>query len=533
MRFSTHKLVDGCRLPPRPKLKSLIESLYNCAEMETSDFYEGLVEFLGELSPDLDSETLPFRIMEYVRKTMNAENVLLVGVDGKLIGDWWVHNPGWRVKSFSMDVVTKAIRSERGYWRGSLEENPSDSQMFAQIHSCVAARVQIGKEIVGTIYCDVREGDRRFTDEDGARLKTLADCLTVYLRHYSAMLRLAETPVPERSPSDRAKVNPDNFLIGETKQILSLRSEIASAAKLSSPVLLLGETGVGKEVAARLIHDLSGRKGNFVALNCCAISKELFESELFGHEKGAFSGAIKTRSGLIMTANRGTLFIDEIGDMPPEIQIKLLRVLADKKVRPVGSDVELGPLNFRLVCATNTDLKDLVTQKLFREDLFYRISSVPLTIPPLRERLSDIPLLVDFFASPKKLSAEAVDLLQSVFDWPGNVRQLRYVVENACGMVPGYDVTGDAVQKQLDYQKLLHQEQRFKSYHQMKLEWENGTLSDKDLEAILNSYYLRCGLNWTEVARRLGLVRPSEIKAFTNWLWYVQKKKIIGAPAKL
>jgi two-component system response regulator GlrR len=215
-------------------------------------------------------------------------------------------------------------------------------------------------------------------------------------------------------------------------------------AAVDTTVLITGETGTGKEVLAEAIHAASPRSGApFIAINCSALPEELLESELFGHEKGAFTGAITRHEGLFQAANGGTLFLDEIGDMPLALQAKLLRVLQDFKVRPVGSTRAI-PVDVRIISATHHDLEELVAQGEFREDLFYRLSVVPLRMPGLRERREDIPLLVDHFLrlvaertgrSPKRFAPDALRHLIAA-DLPGNVRQIQNLVEHCSVLSP-------------------------------------------------------------------------------------------------
>jgi transcriptional regulator with GAF, ATPase, and Fis domain len=189
----------------------------------------------------------------------------------------------------------------------------------------------------------------------------------------------------------------DQSLIGEHPTIVKLRMLIERLAATDATVLITGESGSGKEVVARAIHEHSGRyAGTFVPVNCAAIPHELLESEMFGHERGAFTGAAGPRHGLFSSADRGTIFLDEIGEMPLQLQAKLLRVLEDGVVRPVGSDRSTR-VDARVIAASNIDLAAAVKRRMFREDLFYRLQVVPLVIPSLRERRSDIPLLVEYF----------------------------------------------------------------------------------------------------------------------------------------
>ncbi len=213
------------------------------------------------------------------------------------------------------------------------------------------------------------------------------------------------------------------------RQVLETAKKVADA---EAPVLIKGETGVGKEVLARYIHRISSRRDKpFVVVDCSAIPEELFESELFGYEKGAFTGATKKKPGLVEIANKGTLFLDEIGDMPLALQAKLLRFVETKRFRRVGGLRDYR-VDVRIICATNKDLRKLISEGRFREDLYYRINTVELEVPPLRERKEDIPLLVNFFLKKwgKKIGERALQELVN-YRWEGNIRELKNLLERA------------------------------------------------------------------------------------------------------
>ncbi len=234
-----------------------------------------------------------------------------------------------------------------------------------------------------------------------------------------------------------AKVNPGEVgLVGTSTLFNQVLTLIARVAPAMTPVLLLGESGTGKELAAQAIHRASARAdGPFVPVECSGLSEVLFESELFGHEKGAFAGAFGRRTGLVEAANGGTLFLNELGDIPTTLQVKLLRLLETGTYRRMGS-IEPQRADFRLICATHRDLKTQITTGTFRQDLFYRLSTFPIRLPALRERMGDLPLLVrallDKIESKRKLelAPTSLDLLRS-YGFPGNVRELRSILERA------------------------------------------------------------------------------------------------------
>ncbi len=228
-------------------------------------------------------------------------------------------------------------------------------------------------------------------------------------------------------------------LVGSHPRMQRLYEQILTAAETDLTVLILGETGTGKELIARSIHSRSDRRSRpFVVINCAAIPENLLESEFFGHEKGAFSGAISQRIGKFEKAHTGTLFLDEIGDIPLDLQAKILRVIEDHKITRIGSNREMD-LDFRVICATNRPIQDMIRKELFREDLYYRISVFPIIVPPLRERKEDISLLSGHFItknakrlnSPVKgISPVAMDQLNA-YAWQGNVRELENIIQHA------------------------------------------------------------------------------------------------------
>ena len=236
-----------------------------------------------------------------------------------------------------------------------------------------------------------------------------------------------------------------SLLVGESLAMVHLRREIERIGPKSLSVLIRGETGTGKELIAEAIHRVSGRKGAFVAVNCATLPRELIESELFGHEKGAFTGAAARRVGLFEEADGGTLFLDEIGELPIELQSRLLRALETRRIRPVGGNREI-PIDVRVVSATHTPLPPTE----FRQDLFYRINGCELRSPPLRERLEDLPLLAEhllrrcFPTTHYRVKPDAVVRLRQ-HAWPGNVRELRNVLEQAAAFSSSTEITAEAL----------------------------------------------------------------------------------------
>jgi two-component system nitrogen regulation response regulator NtrX len=261
-----------------------------------------------------------------------------------------------------------------------------------------------------------------------------------------AAARAIEHSRLERENRDlRAEIERGREIIGRSALIEALRRQITVAAPTNGRVLIQGENGSGKELVARAIHALSSRHDEpFVEVNCAAIPEELIESELFGHERGAFTGAVARRRGKFELADHGTLFLDEIGDMSVKTQAKVLRALEEQAFERVGGKETLH-VDVRLIAASNQDLRQLITQGRFRDDLFYRLSVIPIEVPPLRRRREDVPDLVEHFVRvfsaengkrPKTLTADALAYFLA-YDWPGNVRELRNMVERLVIMTPG------------------------------------------------------------------------------------------------
>jgi formate hydrogenlyase transcriptional activator len=289
-----------------------------------------------------------------------------------------------------------------------------------------------------------------FTEEDVELLTHVADQIAIAVENalaYREISRLKDKLAQEKLYLEEEIRNEMNFdqIVGNSPALRQVLQMVETVAPSDSTVLLLGETGTGKELVARAIHDHSRRKNcTFVKLNCAAIPTGLFESELFGHEKGAFTGAISQKIGRLELAHQGTLFLDEIGDVPLEIQPKLLRALQEREFERLGS-TRTKTVDVRLVAATNRDLEAMIAAREFRSDLYYRLNVFPIRIPPLRERREDIPLLARYFAQKfaqqmeKRIDTILADHMKALvdWDWPGNVRELANVIERAVILTRG------------------------------------------------------------------------------------------------
>jgi len=321
----------------------------------------------------------------------------------------------------------------------------------------------------------------------------------------AALQRAAAGPRPALAPTRLPDVGGTALrrreLIGESHEMRRVRALIRRIAPLPGTVLIEGETGTGKELVARWLHALSARRGAFVAVNCGAIAPELLESELFGHTKGAFTSAHQVREGLFVAARGGTLYLDEISEMPVTLEVKLLRVLEEGAIRPVGADHEV-PVDVRIVASTQQDLRALVRERRFREDLYFRLNVAQVGLPPLRERRDDVPVLARHFmellsadlgVAPLSMDAAAVSRMQE-HDWPGNVRELKNFVERslmlgelALGqLVPESDAAGDDVAA-------------------YPLDWTLEEVKEHHMARVLRAL----GGNKSAAARRLGISRKT------------------------
>jgi len=301
-------------------------------------------------------------------------------------------------------------------------------------------------------------------------------------------------------------------ILGRSGALLQVLDTAARAARTDSTVLIRGETGTGKELLARAIHFNSSRKHKpLITINCAAIPKELLESELFGHKKGAFTGAVGEKRGKIEIADGGTVFLDEIGEMPLELQVKLLRLIEEGEIEKIGSEVR-NQVDVRIIAATHRDLQAMIEDGTFREDLYYRLVVIPLLLPPLRERMEDIPDLVQYFFRKSQEKNERPELVMSPallpyfarYRWPGNVRELENVVERMVVLARGDEIT---VQ---DLPEFLRRERAGVEALEIDLPPQGVSLEAIEKELIVKALE-RCAWNQTQAARYLDISRKTLI----------------------
>ncbi|MGH9967459.1 MAG: sigma 54-interacting transcriptional regulator [Pyrinomonadaceae bacterium] len=317
----------------------------------------------------------------------------------------------------------------------TVEEAPvSDSLMSARLSSLLCVPLMMMDRPLGVLYLDTNERDVHF-DKDHLQLVTAIAAITSVAIENARHFEWLESE-NQRLLED---VNIEHNMVGESPPMKLVYQFISKVAPTDATVLISGESGTGKELAARAIHQNSKRATRpFIAVNCAALAETLLESELFGHEKGAFTGALSMKKGRLEIADEGTLFLDEIGELSPALQVKLLRVLQEREFERVGGTRSLK-VDIRLIAATNRDLEQAIAEGMFRQDLYYRLNVVELTMPSLRDRAEDIPLLANYFAAKHGekcnrkvlgISTEAQARLVS-YDWPGNVRELENAIERA------------------------------------------------------------------------------------------------------
>ena len=300
-----------------------------------------------------------------------------------------------------------------------------------------------------------------------------------------------------------------------------LRRLMAVVAPTGSSALILGPTGSGKELVAKGIHAASGRKGPLISVNCAAIPTELLESELFGHEKGAFTGADKVRAGRFEQSSGGTLFLDEIGDMPLSLQSKLLRALENKTIQRVGGDKEIK-IDLRLICATHQNIEKYIDEGKFRADLYFRINVFPIIVPSLVERIVDLPVIVEFMLNELKINGENIPKFdQSAFqelgryNWPGNIRELRNVVERAAVLFADQEINGKNVQENLLRLKVpdpqIEKDEIWEATSQLSFDDNNEEESASNPPLPHPSHYMDWFLYYDNIDIRRHLIEVEEV----------------------
>jgi len=398
-----------------------------------------------------------------------------------------------RVLQERVAVLAGDVASEEG-----LKNVRSIMQMGSQSILCVPLLSR--ERCIGVLYLNVRNPGVRFTDRDLETMTGVAAAVGLSLEKALDLERMRR-----QAELLEAALQHDRTMIGESVAMKKAEELIARVAGSESTVLVLGESGTGKEVAARAIHRNSRRAGKpFVAVNCATLGDTLLESELFGHERGAFTGAVASKKGLLEAADGGTVFLDEVAELSLTVQAKLLRVLQEREFNRLGSTRPVH-VNIRLIAATNKDLRAAVAAGFFREDLWHRLNVVALKLPPLRERKEDLDLLAKFFLAQssrrcgRRVLAISPDALSAMhhYDWPGNVRELENAIERAV-------VLGSELEIQLgDLPETIWETAGSEPVHTGNLNYHAALREAK--RKIVTDALKAAGGNYTEAARRLGV----------------------------
>ena len=435
---------------------------FQAALAEERDRLRLLLDLNNTLAPNLDLRALLRAVSSNVRRAMHCDytSVILPEPDGLRL----------RIYARDFSEVPEPMAEElvvprKGTPAGIVLETGKplvlDAEELSHFDPRINPTLALGLKsacflplaargrLLGTLNVG-RFPDRAFTQDDVDFLRQVASQVALAADNALDYYQVAESR--KRLAEERVYLNEEirserNFedIVGSSAALKNVLKQVSIVAPTDSTVLILGETGTGKELIARAIHNTSARRDHtFVKVNCAAIPLGLLESELFGHEKGAFTGAIARKTGRFELAHQGTLFLDEVGDIPPELQPKLLRVLQEQEFERLGSTHTIK-VNVRLVAATSRNLPAMVEQREFRGDLYYRLNIFPLVVPPLRERSDDIPLLVEYFAARfgerlgrkvSRIDRQTMELLQA-YHWPGNIRELQNVIERSVILAEG------------------------------------------------------------------------------------------------
>ena len=394
--------------------------------------------------------------------------------------------------SFSSGILKQVVSKKQACLYHDVQGDPNLSQFASvQLHnikSVIGVPVFYKGEIWGVILVDSQTNRREFTEENLFFLEFFANLVSLVLDRIISMEQLQNENLLLRKQLQTAPAIPE--MIGQSPAMQELYLLVQRVAHSEATVLILGESGTGKELVAKAIHNLSDRKEKpYLAQFCGSIPDTLLESELFGYKKGAFSGAYQDKKGLFEVANQGTFLLDEIADISLALQAKLLRVLENQEIIPLG-DTQVKKVNVRIITATNKDLYALVKESKFREDLFYRLNVFPITLPPLRNRSGDIALLARHFILKNagkdfRLERDALSKLES-YSWPGNVRQLENVLQRALILSDGKCITGENIMLEerdhlSDFRGLLEDYEMLLLKKRLKEYNGNRTLAAKSL----------------------------------------------------
>ncbi|MFO1519656.1 MAG: sigma 54-interacting transcriptional regulator [bacterium] len=517
---------------------------------------DSILEWVRELTGELEIASLSEKILRKMMDFTTMERGFVILKEGErlaVIESHHINPEEFREngeESLSWSLTRQAI--ERGAPLVSADAQTDARLSLArsvhalQLRAILVLPFRFRGEVLGAVYLDSRLKAEHLANSNISYLSGLADILGLAIRNASLFEKteqdLQQTQKALRKSQEELSVKYQyENIVGQAKITREFLTRVDKVTDVRAPVLILGESGVGKELVARAIH-YNGplKKGPFVTANCSAIPEALAESEFFGHERGAFTGAFQSRAGLFEQAHQGTLFLDEIGDLPSALQAKLLRVLQEGEVRRVGGS-ENRKVSVRILAATHRNLKEEIRKKQFREDLYYRLSVAEIRIPPLRERREDIPALIDHFLekfsdqnkTPKRKLDPATAAVLMKYDWPGNIRELENLVYNLCIFSSGRKIGLEDLRQKPEILKEVPQAPLKSSPQSYSLEL-SAAIDRKDLnlseakrqfekeeiERVLQLCQGRVG----DAARHLGIPRPQ----LSRLLSYHQIRKSNG-----
>jgi len=478
---------------------------------------DSIIELASVLARQTDFQEILRLVTQKASAIINARNVLLMMVNPvtretiktlyRQGSDPVDHHyqllhtylTGWVIENNS-GFITRDIATDRRFRPELFGELPVKSAMCAPFRG--------EGMITGTLLLLNHEEDLVFSEEDFEILEKFAAVASPFLRNIQKIQKYFASSLPQDALIQKYKAH---GLLGDSEQYVKLLQSIEAAANSDVRVLLEGQSGTGKELVARAIHNISARASNkFVTIDCGAIPRELIESEMFGHLKGAFTGAGESRKGLMQEANGGTLFMDEITNLPVDVQAKFLRVLQENEIRPLGSN-QVHKINVRFIAAASRSLRELVERGEFREDLFYRLYVYPIEIPSLSQRREDIPLLAHHFLrnfareQQKKVENISGDLLEFLKNhpWTGNIRELENLVERLVTLTPPETKTMDAGLLPAEFQDAWAKRSTQKTIIQ-SLKPLKESVADLEKQSIENALIL-CDGNQSRAARMLQI----------------------------
>ena len=478
---------------------SKLESLIDLAQLLAQENdYEEVLRLVAEKASNLvDSDAS--LIMMINPKTRNTIKTIYAERNFSDVQNNVVHTiiSGWVILN-NTSLLSPDIKSDSRF-----QKKP-----FDKVKSAICVPFRVEKIIIGTLLLLNNEGNCSFTEYDLSLIEKFSAVVSPFLHSTQSIAQYFIAPLSQETLLKKYEAY---GLLGKSEKFIQLLQTIESAARCDVRVLLDGQSGTGKELIAKTIHQYSSRNNHkFVAVDCGAIPVNLIESELFGHIKGAFTGANFSRKGLLEEANGGTFFMDEINNLPMEMQAKLLRFLQESEIRPIGSN-ETSKVDVRIIAASSVSLKQLVEEQKFREDLFYRLYVYPISVPSLNDRCEDVPLLANYFLKKYSLgqkkknemfNEEILDFLK-YHSWSGNIRELQNFVERLVTLAPSDMQIIDASILPVEYLKEWEKVEAISPRYDTSNSLEKNIL---DYETkLINKVLIECNWNQSKAARQLNI----------------------------